>query len=88
MYGVSYLVIITNLIRKETWLMTDKTSTHRTIILRCWSEEDELAARRFWRFHAHWLDTDDHQSFADVETLLNSLGDVFGSEVLPFQDKA
>jgi len=68
------------MIRNEILLMNDKTSTHRTLILRCWSEEGEHASQRFWRFHLHWLDTDKRQSFADLETLLALLADVFGSE--------
>lgn len=80
MYGVFNLVIIANLVGKEILLMNEQPSAHRTLILRCWSEEGEGAAQRFWRFHLHWLDTDKRQSFADVETLLALLADVFEPE--------
>ena len=80
------LVIIANLIRKEILLMKDQPLAHRTIIVRCWAEEDELVAQRLWRFHLHWLDTNKRQSFADVETLLAALSDVFGAETAPDQD--
>ncbi len=80
------LVIIANLIRKEIWLMKDQPPTHRTLIMRCWAEQDELVPQRFWRFHLHWLDTNNRQSFADVETLLATLSDVFGAETSPAHD--
>jgi hypothetical protein len=53
---------------------------YRTLILRCWSEQDEVESRRFWRFHLQWLDTEERQSFADVEALLASLDRVFSSD--------
>ncbi|MBE2200320.1 MAG: hypothetical protein IAE79_17020 [Anaerolinea sp.] len=53
---------------------------HRTLILRCWSEQDETELRRFWRFHLQWLDTEERQSFADVEALLASLAHSFDGE--------
>jgi hypothetical protein len=53
---------------------------HRTFILRCWSEQDDAESRRFWRFHLQWLDTQERQSFADVETLLALLADIFNGE--------
>lgn len=66
--------------------MTEQPPAHHTLILRCWAEQDELAGQRFWRFHLHWLGTNKRQSFADVETLLTSLNEVFRSETSPDQD--
>lgn len=60
--------------------MKDQLPAHRTIIMRCWAEQDELVSQRFWRFHLHWVDTNQRQSFADVKALLAALGDVFGAE--------
>jgi hypothetical protein len=54
--------------------------THRTLILRCWSEQDETELRRFWRFHLQWLDTQERQSFADIELLLAALAHIFNGE--------
>ncbi|MCL4263756.1 MAG: hypothetical protein KJ069_11095 [Anaerolineae bacterium] len=62
--------------------MDDKTAvaTYRTVILRCWSEQDEVESRRFWRFHLQWLDTQERQSFADIEMLLAALAHIFNGE--------
>jgi hypothetical protein len=79
-YATRYLIIIANMIRKRTLLMNHQASTHRTLILRCWSEQDEQATRRFWRFHLKWLDTEERQSFATVEALLATLDQTFRSE--------
>jgi hypothetical protein len=68
------------MVRKETWQMNNHPLDHRTLILRCWSEQDEVESRRFWRFHLQWLDTQERQSFADVETLLALLADIFNGE--------
>lgn len=53
---------------------------YRTLILRCWSEQDDTESRRFWRFHLQWLDTQERQSFADVAALLASLNQTFGQD--------
>jgi hypothetical protein len=53
---------------------------YRTLILRCWSEQDGAESRRFWRFHLQWLDTQERQSFADVAALLASLNQTFGQD--------
>jgi hypothetical protein len=53
---------------------------YRTLILRCWSEQDNAESRRFWRFHLQWLDTQERQSFADVTALLASLNQTFGPD--------
>jgi len=53
---------------------------YRTLILRCWSEQDGTQGRRFWRFHLQWLDTEERQSFATVEALLATLDQTFRSE--------
>ena len=50
---------------------------YRTLILRCWSEQDDAESRRFWRFHLQWLDTQERQSFADLTALLASLHQTF-----------
>ena len=65
--------------------MNDKTAvpTHRTLILRCWSEQDDAESQRFWRFHLQWLDTEERQSFANVAALLASLAHVFDSQTDP-----
>jgi hypothetical protein len=69
------------MIRKRTRLNHQPTHpAYRTLILRCWSEQDEAESRRFWRFHLQWLDTQERQSFADVETLLALLADIFNGE--------
>lgn len=68
------------MVRKETWQMNNHPLDHRTLILRCWSEQDEVESRRFWRFHLQWLDTQERQSFASLDDLLASLDSVFGSE--------
>ncbi|MBK8989202.1 MAG: hypothetical protein IPM39_24585 [Chloroflexi bacterium] len=60
--------------------MNNHPLNHRTLILRCWSEQDDAESRRFWRFHLQWLDTQERQSFADVETLLALLADIFNGE--------
>ena len=56
---------------------------YRTLILRCWSEQNDAESRRFWRFHLQWLDTQERQSFASLDDLLASLDSVFGSEEAP-----
>lgn len=61
-------------------MMNEKAPCHRTVIVRCWTEEDETADHHFWRFHLHWLDTDQKESFADVAGLLASLNKIFGGE--------
>jgi hypothetical protein len=53
---------------------------YRTLILRCWSEQDDAESRRFWRFHLQWQDTQERQSFADVAALLASLNQTFGPD--------
>jgi hypothetical protein len=53
---------------------------YRTLILRCWSEQDGAQGRRFWRFHLQWLDTQERQSFADVAALLDSLNQTFSPD--------
>jgi hypothetical protein len=60
--------------------MKDETAVpaYRTLILRCWSEQDGAQGRRFWRFHLQWLDTQERQSFATVEALLATLDQTFG----------
>jgi hypothetical protein len=62
--------------------MTNETAVpvYRTLILRCWSEQDGAESRRFWRFHLQWLDTQERQSFADVTALLASLNQTFGPD--------
>jgi hypothetical protein len=60
--------------------MNERGACHRTVIVRCWTEEDETAEQHFWRFHLHWLDTDQKESFADVAGLLAFLNGVFGEE--------
>jgi hypothetical protein len=82
-YAATYLVIIANLTGKETLQMNNHSLNHRTLILRCWSEQDAAESRRFWRFHLQWLDTQERQSFACLEDLLASLDSVFGPEDAP-----
>jgi len=60
--------------------MNHQPSTHRTLILRCWSEQDEQTTLRFWRFHLQWLDTEERQSFATLEALLATLDQTFRLE--------
>lgn len=79
-YAVSCMTIIANLIGKEVLQMNNHPLNYRTLILRCWSEQDDAESRRFWRFHLQWLDTQERQSFADVETLLALLADIFNGE--------
>ena len=52
---------------------------HRTLLLRCWSEQDLQGGQRLWRFHLQWLDTETRQSLASLEALLDCLADTFAS---------
>jgi hypothetical protein len=71
-----------NIFKEKANLMNDHTAVpaYRTLILRCWSEQSEVEPRRFWRFHLQWLDTQERQSFANLDELLVSLDSVFSPE--------
>lgn len=62
-------------------MKNEKSPCHRTVIVRCWTEQDETADNHFWRFHLHWLDTDQKQSFANVQEMLAALNGIFGEQL-------